>query len=206
MFICSMYVHTLLHTHTNTHTHTQAAGKCPPTMWMDRCIFVKVYPPQIEFGCSTVLDNPLCNPDDYLPGGRLAEGAILEFTAGDSACSETIEIEADDRWVCPNATNGGTDGCSPPEYIVNITLDSATSNVPDSFKLLPAGTAEKKYVSWTPTAGKDETLDGYQACFIASDTYGISKARRCFTVHVRKCKYCLHADEAQFLKSTLIVA
>ena len=141
-----------------------------------------------EFGCSSVLDNPGCNEDDYLPGGRLAEGATLEFTAGDPLCSETVDLEADDRflnvrrvracaiclpvysfrarslahslsltphplalalaffpsvsvyvglvtwqrlagrWVCPGDAVG--ESC-PPEYIVNITLDRASSTVPD---------------------------------------------------------------------------
>ena len=68
-------------------------------------------------------------------------------------------------------------------------LDRENSDVPESFKLLPEGRFPQKKVSWTPTAGKDERLEGYQACFIASDMYGMSQGRRCYTVRVRKCKY-----------------
>ena len=132
------------------------SGSCPPTMWMDRCIFVKVAPPEMEFGCSGL--DTSCNDDDYLPGKHLAEGATLEFTAGDTACSDVVELEARDVWQCPLATvaNGGC----PPKYDVDIYLDRATSDVPEGFILLPEGRFPQKRVSWTPTPGKDERLEG----------------------------------------------
>jgi len=164
------------------------SGSCPPTMWVDRCIFVNVAPPEMEFGCSPDLDTS-CIDDDYLPGKRLGAEATLEFTAGDTVCSDVIELEARDVWKCPQNT-----GC-PGKYDVDIYLDREMSDVPEGFKLLPEGKTAHKTVSWTPSPGKDERLEGYQACFVASDYYGISKVTRCYTVRVRKCKYCLQADE-----------
>jgi len=166
-----------------------ATGTCPPTMWMDRCIFVKVSPPEIAFGCSTQ-DAPDCNDDDYLPGERLGEGATLEFTAGDTACSDTVVLEAKDVWVCPDAPE-----VCPGKYPVDIKLDRKLSDVPDGFVLEPPDNRARKEVKWTPQAGKDERLEGYKACFVAADIFGIQKTTRCFTVRVRKCKYCLKPSE-----------
>ena len=166
-----------------------ATGTCPPTMWMDRCIFVKVSPPKVEFGCS-ILESSDCNDDDYLPGERLGEGATLEFTAGDTVCSDTVALEARDVWECPDVP----ERC-PGKYFVDITLDRELSDVPDSFVLEPPGRNPRKLVKWTPRAGQDERLEGYKACFVAADVYGIQKTTRCFTVRVRKCKYCLQPDE-----------
>lgn len=169
-----------------------SSGTCPPTMWMDRCVFVKVAPPEIEFGCSPDIASATCDDADYAPGGRLSEGATLEFTAGDTACSDTITLEARDVWQCPDVA---TLGLCPPSYNSDIYLDREASTVPDSFVVVPEGKSPQKSVRWTPTAGKDETLEGYKACFIAADHFGMSKTTRCFVVKVRKCKYCLPPGE-----------
>ena len=169
-----------------------ATKMCPPTMWMDRCIFVKVAPPKIAFGCSPVLNSADCNDDDYLEGERLGEGATLEFTAGDTVCSDTVALEAKDIWECPDADQ---EGKCPPKYSVDISLDREMSDVPEGLVLDPPGRYPRKTVKWSPQAGKDERLEGYKACFVASDLYGIMRSTRCFTVRVRKCKYCLEAGE-----------
>lgn len=171
-----------------------ATGTCPPTMWMDRCIFVKIAPPNITFGCSPVLNSADCNDDDYEEGQRLGEGATLEFTAGDTVCSDTVALEAKDIWECPDAGKPGIQ-CPEKGYSVDISLDKDKSDVPEGFVLEPLGRYPRKMVKWSPQAGKDERLEGYKACFVASDLYGIMRSTRCFTVRVRKCKYCLQADE-----------
>ena len=203
------------------HCNVSSGYTCPPTMWMDRCVLIKVPPAKIEFGCCDSSQDPNCPPsstcteDDYGVGRRLGpmtsdrsdKGGTLEFTAGDTSCSEIVELEARDVWVCPDAA----DLC-PSKYSVNIELDTSTGNaidsdVPSEFKLVtPSGSATnpspKKIVQWTPRPGEDERLEGYQACIIAkanlgdgSDPSDLGIQRRCFTIRVRKCKYCLKPDE-----------
>jgi hypothetical protein len=60
---------------------TSADYTCYPTMWMDRCITVKVSPPDIEFGCSPVLDSDDCYDDDYLPVRRLGCSLLIHSIA-----------------------------------------------------------------------------------------------------------------------------
>lgn len=79
------------------------------------------------------------------------------------------------------------DPARPPPAGVSLVLVSTIES--------PDGATSLQYrVGWAPPL--DTSGGGAAGCFLASDTGGVSSARRCFVFRRDKCRYCLTADES----------
>jgi hypothetical protein len=117
-------------------TRPEAPGQ--PSVWTDRCVEIAVVSPRAGFGCSRA-DPTMCTARN---------NSELDFTAGDAACSTTLELWAVDR-RCDGLSRGE---CDP--YDMQINVDPNFPG-PDGFSVLrdDSNQAEVKYsATWLPQA------------------------------------------------------
>ncbi|KAJ1470547.1 hypothetical protein T484DRAFT_1847446, partial [Baffinella frigidus] len=155
---------------------TRPAAADQPEVWTDRCVDIAVASPVASFGCS--LSNA---------GACTARNnSELDFTAGDAACSTTLELWAVDarcagldRSACqpygmqvsvdpnypgPNGFTNGLDRGACQPYGMQVSVDPNYPG-PNGFTVTRdlSNQAEAKYsATWLPTAGKDENEEGYK--------------------------------------------